>query len=127
LTNWATVQTSILQLHRLERNEKKNSWHSLSKKDVSLLRTRLKRLERYFGGLKGICIIPDVAIIVGQTVELVAVRECCQLEIPIICRLDTDCDPDLVKIGVPINDDSYESITLFLENLTSRINKSRTF
>jgi ribosomal protein S2 len=31
--------------------------------------------------------------------------------------LDTDCDPSIVEIGVPINDDSKESIVLFLENL----------
>jgi small subunit ribosomal protein S2 len=121
LTNWSTVQTSLLQLHRLEREERKNSWNSLSKKDVSLLRARLRRLERYFGGLKGIRIVPDVAIVVGQTVELVAVRECYKLKIPIICRLDTDCDPNWAEIGVPINDDSYKRIILFLKDLLLRI------
>jgi small subunit ribosomal protein S2 len=61
--------------------------------------------------------IPKITIIVGQVVESVAVHECHKLSIPIICRLDTDCDPSIVEIGVPINDDSKESIVLFLENL----------
>jgi small subunit ribosomal protein S2 len=117
LTNWSTVRESLVQLHRLEREEKKNAWISLSKKDVAMLRKRLKRLERYFGGLKGMRTIPKITIIVGQVVESVAVHECHKLSIPIICRLDTDCDPSIVEIGVPINDDSKESIVLFLENL----------
>jgi small subunit ribosomal protein S2 len=123
LTNWSTVQISLLQLHRLERAERKDSWNSLSKKDVSLLRARLRRLERYFGGLKGIRTIPDVRIVVGQIAELVAVRECYKLKIPIVCRLDTDCDPNWAEIGVPINDDSSRRIFLFLESLCSRIKK----
>jgi small subunit ribosomal protein S2 len=125
LTNWSTVRMSLLQLHRLEREEKKNSWSSLSKKDVVLLRKRLTRLERYFGGLKGIKMVPDTVIIVGQITELVAVIECGQLKIPVICRLDTDCNPDLVEIGVPINDDSRARISLFVDSLCFRINNGR--
>jgi small subunit ribosomal protein S2 len=125
LTNWSTIQASLLQLSRLEREEKNGSWISLSKKDVSRLRKRLIRLDRYFRGLKGMRIVPDVVIIVGQTVELVAVLECRKLKIPIISRLDTDCNPDLVDIGVPINDDSTERIILFLENILFRIKTGR--
>jgi small subunit ribosomal protein S2 len=121
LTNWTTVQGSLLQLHRLEREKGKGSWITLSKKNATVLRKRLEQLERYFGGLKGIKTIPDLAIIVGQTTELVSVSECYKLEIPVICSLDTDCDPSLVKIGIPINDDSKASIQLLFETLLPRI------
>jgi small subunit ribosomal protein S2 len=121
LTNWSTVKKSLLQLHRLEREEKKSSWISLPKTDVVLLRKRQKRLEHYLGGLKGIQIIPNVAIVVGQTSELVAIQECRKIKIPIICPLDTDCNPDLAEIGVPINDDSRDGIHFFLEILLSRL------
>jgi small subunit ribosomal protein S2 len=78
-------------------------------------------LERYFGGLKSIRTIPDLAVVVGQTTEMVRIRECRKLRIPIVCRLDTDCDPSLVKIGIPINDDSRASINLFFRTLLPRI------
>jgi small subunit ribosomal protein S2 len=126
LTNWSTVQISLLKLRRLEREEKKGSWNSFSKKNVSLLRKRIGRLDRYFGGLKGIRMIPDVVIVVGQIVELVAVLECQKLNVPLICRLDTDCDPELAEIGVPINDDSKERINLFLEDLLLGIQIGRS-
>merc|ERR1711939_773971 len=32
LTNWSTVQASILQLHRLERNQRENLWNYLPKR-----------------------------------------------------------------------------------------------
>lgn len=125
LTNWVTVRTSLLQLHRIERDQKKGIWADLQKKDLSLLRKRLRRLDLYFGGLKGICSQPGVVIIVGQNDELIAVKECRKLGICIISRLDTDCDPRLVEIGVPLNDDSTSRIHLFVFRLVSRIQDGR--
>lgn len=127
LTNWSTVQISLIQLHRLERENEKGAWTFLSKKNVTFLRKRLEQLERYFGGLKGMQTIPDLAVITGQTNEMVRVKECGKLEIPTICSLDTDCDPSLVKIGIPMNDDSKASIWLFFEILLPRIKDGYNF
>jgi len=127
LTNWSTVQISILQLHRLERNRKENLWDFLPKKEKIILIKRLERLERYLGGLKGIRSLPKVVIVVGQKTELAAIQECRKLGIPIICTLDTDCNPNLVDIGVPINDDSILRINIFLETLLPRIKEGRRF
>lgn len=121
LTNWSTVQISLIQLHRLERDNEKGAWIFLSKKNVTFLRKRLEQLERYFGGLKGMQTIPDLAVITGQMSEMVRIRECYKLEIPVVCSLDTDCDPSLVKIGIPMNDDSKASIRLFFKILLPRI------
>jgi small subunit ribosomal protein S2 len=121
LTNWSTVRGSLIQLHRLEREKEKGSWVSLSKKNATFFQKRLEQLERYFGGIKGIQTIPDLTVVVGQTTELARILECYKLKIPVICRLDTDCDPSLVKIGIPINDDSKASIQLLFEILLPRI------
>jgi small subunit ribosomal protein S2 len=121
LTNWSTVQGSLLQLHRLDREREKGSWTFLSKKNATFLRKRLEQLERYFGGLKGIQTTPDLTVVMGQPTELTRIRECHKLEIPVVCRLDTDCDPDIAKIGIPINDDSKASIQFLFEILLPRI------
>jgi small subunit ribosomal protein S2 len=125
LTNWSTIQVSLLQLHRIEREQHEGSWHSLPKKKVSFLKKRLNRLEHYFGGLKGIRFFPGVVVIVGQKREWVAIQECRKLAIPTLCRLDTDCDPTVVELGVAINDDSETGITLFLETILPRIQAGR--
>jgi len=125
LTNWSTVQASLIKLHRLEREKKRGPWDSLPKKEATMLQKRFERLERYLGGLKGIRSLPRVVILVGQKVELAAIQECRKLEIPLICRLDTDCNPNLVEIGVPMNDDSISRIRLFLKALLPGINEGR--
>jgi small subunit ribosomal protein S2 len=125
LTNWSTVQISLLQLHRLERQHKQDRWISLPKKERSLVQKRLEHLTCYLGGLKGIRALPGVVVVVGQIVESVAIQECRKLGIPIVCSLDTNCDPSLVDIGVPINDDSTARIRLFLETLVSGIQEGR--
>ena len=70
--------------------------------------------------------LPDVAIIVDQKREMTAMKECRKLGIPIISILDTNCDPDLVDIPIPGNDDAVRSIKLILSSLTDTINQNRS-
>jgi small subunit ribosomal protein S2 len=65
---------------------------------------------------------PDIAIVIDQKREMTAVRECRKLGIPIVSILDTNCDPDLVDIVIPGNDDAVRSIKLILKSLTDHIN-----
>ena len=53
---------------------------------------------------------------------MTAVRECRKLGIPIVSILDTNCDPDLIDIPIPGNDDAVRSIKLILNSLTDSIN-----
>ena len=50
-----------------------------------------------------------------------AIKECKKLGIPIVSILDTNCDPDLVDIPIPGNDDAVKSIKLILNALTDSI------
>ena len=65
--------------------------------------------------------LPDVAIIIDQKREITAMRECRKLGIPIVSILDTNCDPDLVDVPIPGNDDAVRSIKLILRSLTDQI------
>ena len=121
LTNWRTIKKSLLQLYWIGREQSERMWIIIKKKKVYWLRNRFNRLEKYFSGLKGIQKIPRVVVVVDQKVEIVSIQECCKLGIPVICSLDTDCDPDLVELSVSINDDSIKSIQVFLKNTRARI------
>ena len=52
------------------------------------------------------------------------IQECRKLGIPIISILDTNCDPDLVDIPIPGNDDAVRAIKLILSSLTDTINQN---
>lgn len=41
--------------------------------------------------------------------------------IPTVCLADTDCDPDMVDICVPGNDDAIRSINLFLSKTADAV------
>ena len=57
---------------------------------------------------------------------MTAVCEARKLGIPIVSILDTNCDPDLVDIPIPGNDDAVRSIKLILKSLTDSIITGRT-
>ena len=56
---------------------------------------------------------------------MTAIKECHKLNIPIISILDTNCDPDLIDIPIPGNDDAIRSIKLILSSLSDTINQHR--
>lgn len=70
--------------------------------------------------------IPDIVILVGQTKELNAVKECLKLGITIITILDTNCDPTLTDFLIPANDDSISSVSLIINTLSESIKKGRS-
>ena len=66
--------------------------------------------------------IPHIVILIGQSRELVAVKECLKSGIVLISILDTDCDPNLTNFIIPGNDDSVSSISIILSQLSRSIN-----
>ena len=126
LTNWVTLKSRIERLKTLEKQEADQVFNLLPKKEASLRRKELEKLRKHLDGIKEMQQLPDVAIIVDQKRELTAIRECRKLGIPIISILDTNCDPDLVDIPIPGNDDAVRSIKLILKSLTDNINAGQS-
>jgi small subunit ribosomal protein S2 len=81
----------------------------------------LDKLQKHLGGIKDMPRVPDVIVVVDQRRELTAIKEAMNLNIPVISILDTNCDPDLVDIPIPGNDDSIGSIKLILKTLGKSI------
>ena len=121
LTNWSTLKERIEYLKNLEQQEADNTFDLLTKKEATLRRKELKKLRRHLDGIKSMKSIPDVAIVIDQKREMTAIRECRKLGIPVVSILDTNCDPDLVDIPIPGNDDAVRSIKLILNSLTDSI------
>jgi len=121
LTNWSTLKERIKYLKDLEKQEADHTFELLTKKEASLRRKELKKLRQHLDGIKTMETLPDVAIVIDQKREMTAIRECRKLGIPIISILDTNCDPDLIDIPIPGNDDAVRSIKLILKSLTDSI------
>ena len=125
LTNWSTIKTRVDRLKELERREESGALDLLPKKEASVLRRELAKLQKYLGGIKTLRKVPDVVIIVDQRREYNAVQECQKLGVEIVSMLDTNCDPDLVDIPIPANDDAIRSIKLIVGKLADAIYEGR--
>ncbi len=125
LTNWSTIKTRVDRLKDLERREESGALDLLPKKEASMLRREMTKLRKYLGGIKTMRKIPDVVIIVDQRREYNAVQECQKLGLPIVSLLDTNCDPDVVDIPIPANDDAIRSIKLIVGKLADAIYEGR--
>jgi small subunit ribosomal protein S2 len=125
LTNWTTIKSRVERLKDLERREESGALDLLPKKEASTLRREMTKLQKYLGGIKAMRRIPDVVVLVDQRREYNAVLECQKLNIPIVSLLDTNCDPDLVDIPIPANDDAIRSIKLIVGKLADAIYEGR--
>ena len=110
LTNWSTMKERIKTLKDLEKQEAEGTFELLTKKEAALRRKELSKLRKHLDGIKTMSELPDVAIVIDQKREMTAIAECRKLGIPIISILDTNCDPDLIDIPIPGNDDAVRSI-----------------
>lgn len=121
LTNWSTIRLRIERLKNLQRQEDSGAINQLPKKEAACLRKELEKLNKHLSGIKHMKKIPDVVIVVDQKREVTAIQECIKLGITTLCILDTNCNPDLVDIPVPANDDAIKSIKLIVSKIASAI------
>jgi len=125
LTNWSTIKTRVERLKELERREESGALDLLPKKEASVLRREMEKLQKYLGGIKTMRKVPDAVVIVDQRREYNAVQECQKLGVEIVSMLDTNCDPDVVDIPIPANDDAIRSIKLIVGKLADAIYEGR--
>ncbi len=124
LTNWSTMRARIERLKDLERMESSGAIAMRPKKEASVLRRELDRLQKYLGGLKNMRRLPDVVVLIDQKREYNAVLEC-RSRTFLVSMLDTNCDPDLCDVPIPCNDDAVRSVQLIIGRLADAINEGR--
>ena len=125
LTNWSTVQGRVEYLKELTQKEESGILAQLPKKEAALLRREYDKLDHNLGGLTRMGQVPDIAIVVDPKRESTAIAECKKLGITIISILDTNCDPNVVDIPIPANDDAVRSIQLIISNLSEAISTGK--
>nr|YP_010393526.1 ribosomal protein S2 [Gephyrocapsa muellerae]UPY84405.1 ribosomal protein S2 [Gephyrocapsa muellerae] len=121
LTNWSTVQKRVEYLKELDAKEEDGTLDRLPKKEAAFLRREQEKLSHNLRGLINMTQIPDIVILVDPKRETTALLECRKLGIPIISILDTNCDPNLVDIPIPANDDAVRSVKLIISTLADGI------
>lgn len=125
LTNWETIKTRVERLKELEYLEESGGLEKRPKKEGSMLRREMGKLQKYLGGIKMMRKVPDIVVIIDQKREHNAIAECQKLNIPVVSILDTNCDPLVADVPIPANDDAIRSIKLIVGKLADAIYEGR--
>lgn len=118
LTNFDVIKVNIDRynaltkyLAQIESSEVKTN---LTKKEISLLTKEQIKLHRDYHGIRKLKKTPDLVVIIDANLNHLAVNECERASIPSIGIIDTDTDPSHLTVAVPANDDSANTVALFI-------------
>jgi small subunit ribosomal protein S2 len=125
LTNFRTIRSRLQRLEELENTLEGEQALSYSKKMISTLSRERRKIERNLSGIRHMNRLPEALLVIDPRREHIAVAEAIKLGIKVVALLDTDCDPDLVDLPIPGNDDSMRSIELVMKHLTDAILEGR--
>jgi small subunit ribosomal protein S2 len=121
LTNFHTVRGRLRRLEDLEALEQSGEIENYSKKQISRVRRERRKILRNLEGLRRMNELPGCLVVIDIRREHIAVLEARKCGIPVVGLVDTDCDPRLVDIVIPGNDDAYRSIQIVLKVLKQAV------
>ncbi|MFA6144624.1 MAG: 30S ribosomal protein S2 [Sulfurimonas sp.] len=125
LTNFPTIQKSIRKLEIIEEMQANGQTGLLTKKEALMMGRQKDKLIAYLGGIRNMKTLPDMMFVVDAVKENIAVQEARHLGIRVVAPLDTNCDPDVIDIPIPGNDDAIRSIQLFCKEMAEAINEGK--
>ena len=125
LTNFTTIHKRILYMRELQRMQASGEMDGLPKKERLRLHRELEKLQTVLGGVGDLHRVPDAVFIIDVRTEAIAVKEAKRMGIPVIAVVDTNCDPDLVDLVIPGNDDAIRAAQLMAGLIASAAGEGR--
>lgn len=125
LTNFKTIRSRVDRLNKLTQMEKTGEFNLLPKKEVVSLKNQMVKLEKFLGGVKNMTKLPGMIFVVDSKKEHICVKEARALKIPVIGLIDTNCDPDLINVVIPGNDDAIRSVKLIVGAMADAVIEAR--
>ncbi|HEY86461.1 MAG TPA: 30S ribosomal protein S2 [Dehalococcoidia bacterium] len=126
LTNFATIQSRIDYLVRLEDQRTRGEFKRLPKKEAFKLEEEISRLNRQVGGFKEMTSLPGALFIVDPTKERIALAEAKRVGTPVVAIVDTNCNPDDIDYPIPANDDAIRAIRLVCSKIADVVIEGKT-
>jgi small subunit ribosomal protein S2 len=125
LTNFQTVHARVAKLRELERLVNTGETEQMPKKEALKITRELTKLERNLGGIRNLERLPNAIFVIDTKKEHIAVTEANRLGIPVIAIVDTNCDPDVIDLIIPGNDDAIRSANLMSRIIAEAVNEGR--
>ena len=125
LTNFDTIKSRVNRLKQLETMQEDGTFEVLPKKEVTILKKEMEKLNKNLSGIKNMEEIPGVIFLVDPKKEANAVKEARKLNIPIIGLVDTNCNPEDVDFVIPGNDDAIRAVKLIADIMANAVIEGR--
>ena len=125
LTNFRTIRSRLERLEELETILDGEQALSLLEEDDLHALPRAAEDRPQPARHPDMTRLPEALLVIDPRREHIAVAEARKLGLKVVALLDTDCDPDLIDLPIPGNDDSMRSIELVLKRLTDAIIEGR--
>lgn len=121
VTNFEQIKISISKLSKMKLDLASGEYNKFTKKERLLLKREIDRLERFFGGMKDVNVLPEIMFIVDIHKEIGAIREAKKRKMTIVGISDSNSDPNLVDYPIPMNDDSSKALDYVLDLVRSTL------
>lgn len=125
LTNFRTIRSRLRRLEELEEMEASGALDDYSKKMQAALMREKDKVFRNLDGIRHMNRLPEAVVVIDPNHENNCVHESRIVGSKVVGLLDTDCDPDVVDLPIPGNDDSIRSIRLMLGHLVEAVNAGK--
>ncbi len=126
LTNFKTIRARVERLNKLNKMEQTGEFEFFPKKEVLKLRAERDKLQKNLGGIKDMAALPGLLFVVDLKKEHIAVKEARALGIPVVGLVDTNCDPTLVDVVIPGNDDAIRAVRLIAETIANAVIEAKS-
>ena len=121
LTNFRTIRSRLSRLEELESIRSGDEIANYSKKMQAALSREYRKMYRNLNGMRTMDKLPEVIVAVDPNKEKNTITESRKLGMTTIALIDTDCNPDVVDLPIPGNDDSIRSIELIVKQLADAV------
>lgn len=121
LTNFKTIRTRIDRLNEIDAMEAEGKFDLLPKKEVINLNHEREKLQKNLGGIREMTKLPGVIFVVDSNKEHICIKEAKILGIPVVGLVDTNCNPDVVDVVIPGNDDALRSVKLIVDAMANAV------
>jgi small subunit ribosomal protein S2 len=117
ITNWDQMSKRISKMKRMVEDKEKGGWSKYTKREQLLMDREVIKLNKMFGGVANLNGPAEVLVVVDVRRERTAVREAKRRNVFVIGIVDSNADPDMIDVVIPMNDDSHQAVEAVVEAL----------
>jgi small subunit ribosomal protein S2 len=127
LTNVATTSAQIKKLKDLERRMASGDLEKrYNKLEVQRFQEEIDSLKEKYAGIKDLNGKPGLVIVLDTIVDVNAIREAKNLNVPVVGVVDTNANPSMVDYVIPGNDDAIKGLQLMLDYFVAAVGEGKT-